>query len=318
MPLIVLLLAVGVALLLRTRPTPLPVSFARVPLLGRFTPLPVSAGHVGPLVWRASTVTRSPHRGRQLLAVARVEAREVVRHPLVVLATLLLLVGLVGVAALDATPHASENFEALTGGSPALFYLGLLGYFGAFLVASRDRRSDTTEQLEALSVSTQLRTGGTLLAAAVLGLLALVLSLALWLIIEVRDLPMPATPTISQVLIVPACCIGAGVLGVMVARWAPVWPAALVIIVGITFVTAGAGELGIDFWVPYVNTTDWDTGVLLPEQANWTWHLLYIVGLDVMACIGALLRGRLTDVRLLAAGAAAVIGTAVAGVAQLP
>jgi hypothetical protein len=161
-----------------------------------------------------------------------------------------------------------------------------------------------------------MRTAGTLLAASVLGLIALVLSLVLWLITELRDLPMPATPAISQVLLVPACCIGGGVLAVMVARWAPWWPAALVVILALAFVTAAAEEWDIELLVPYVNTADWETGELRSLQVSWTWHLLYIVGLDVMACIGALLRGRVRDVRLLVAGAVTIGLTVLAGVLQ--
>lgn len=315
----ILLVPLGILLVLALRkyPTPLPASFGRVPLLGRFTPLPALAGSVGPLVYRPTTVTRSTSATRQVLAVARLEARDVLRHPLVIFSTALLVVGLafVSFGPFDAETEG-ENYRALTGAGPTLMYLGVLGYFGVHLVASRDRRSDVRDQLGATPVSDLARTTGTLLGASVLGLVALVLQLALWAIIVGRDLPLAATPSIAQVLLIPACCVGAGTLGVMVARWAPWWPAALVVMMALSFTTAAGEQWHIALWVPYVDAVDWDTHVLL--RANWGWHLAYILGLDVMACIGALLRGRVRDVKWLAAGAAAVGLTALAGVLQYP
>jgi hypothetical protein len=316
----ILLIPLGilVALALRKHPTPLPESFGRVPLLGRFTPLPALAGSVGPLVYRPATVVRSLSVVRQVLAVARLEARDVLRQPLVVFSAGLLAVGLwfISFGPFDGDTD-TENYRALTGASPVLMYLGVLGFFGVHLVASRDRRSDVRDQLGATPVSDVVRTVGMLVGASVLGLVALVLELALWAVIVGRDLPLAATPSIAQVLLVPVCCVGAGTLAVMVARWAPWWPAALVVMIALVFTTAAAEEWNIRLWVPYVDIMDWDTAKV-DVHANWGWHLAYIAGLDVMAAVGALLRGRVRAVGWLAAGAAAVLFTAFAGVLQYP
>jgi hypothetical protein len=124
-------------------------------------------------------------------------------------------------------------------------------------------------------------------------------------------------PGVAELAVQPVRLLGAGLLGVLTARWFPgrVRPvlAACVVIAAMFAVdryAAGGARRTLLVLFPF---TDLSAGWLRAE-----WHLVYLLCLDVLAAVGALLATPGPRRTLLAAGAAAVTATVIAGWSQLP
>jgi hypothetical protein len=248
------------------------------------------------------------------VVLGTIEVRRLVRHP-VFLGCLAFMAITAGV---DLRPGPREAYSVTTG--VASFFLGPFTFFAANLLASRDRRHRTEEWLSALPARRQQRTGAALLAcfgpAAVATLLMLVAYVGFSAAgIFVRD-PHPL-----ELLSAPLCVLGGGLLGVMVARWAP-WPgAAALVMVALVVVHVSLGErlrlLGayVEFarYAP-TSLSDW-AGVI---DGSRGWHVVYLVALCAMAATGALLVDARRRLPVLAVGGALTACAVVAGWAQLP
>lgn len=165
--------------------------------------------------------------GRAVLLLGRREAWRMLRHPVYVLA----VVGLI--AAGSEGPMRDARFVAQQAGQGTLTYGALATLFAANLVASSARRTGAAAQLGAVPLDPQLRTASVCLGvlAGPVALAGLLTAALAW--IE-RDLgPAAATEYRGQYGVhhgweyaqLPLIWLGAGLLGVAVARWLP-WPGA--------------------------------------------------------------------------------------------
>lgn len=293
----------------------LPASLGRVPLLGRYTPIAPTPAPRRPLVLAPTCVLRSTAALRQALAVARVESRHLLRHPIVLVGALLCL-PITGFA--PSRVESGENYNLLTASFPVLLYVGVLGYFAANLMTTRARRNDFEEQYDGAPVSAYARVAGMQIAVLALVAVAVVIQGAFALNMALRGVALPRTPSPAELAMLPLGVLGGGLLGIMVGRWAR-WPGVpLVVMIAIVFLTMGGGDWNGQLLVPYVEVASWNLPLTFVD-AHWGWHAAYLGGLDAMAAVGAhvVVRGRWQRT-LLAVGAAVTVFTVLAGWLQHP
>ncbi len=172
---------------------------------------------------RASTFRPGTGDWRVWLTLGATEARRLAFHP-VFLGSLVFMTVTAG---LEREPGPRVAYSMLT--SSGTFFLGPFVFFAANLLASRDRRHGAEEWLSSLPAPRRDRTAAALVAIAgplvVTGLLLIVVYGALFRAISllVRD------PHALELVTVPLSIMGAGLLGIMVARWAP-WPGAAALV----------------------------------------------------------------------------------------
>lgn len=257
--------------------------------------------------------TRTP-AGVAVGTLARREAWRIVRHPVYLL--LLVYFGLIGGVELSPglpSRETAQDFLEIVG----LLWLGPATFFAANLVASSARRGHAESQLAAAPTSAQTRTLAVCLA--VLGPTAAAAGFAavLWLVDH-------AGPTLdgalgpAELASLPMCTLGAGLLGVAVARWLP-WRgvALLVILVLVAWVVAVGNRDGLRWTQPWTVSPKFFDNVGL-GAGSAAWHAVYLLGLGLLAAVAALLRYPSHRRPLLALGAALWIGTLAACWAQLP
>lgn len=255
-----------------------------------------------------------PGLGRPVWAVlGSSELRRLVRHPV-------FLGGLAFVAVtagLEGTPEPRVAYSMVTGA--AVFFLGPFAFFAANLLASRDRRSRADEWLAALPAGRRNRTAGALVACLGPAAFAAVVTVALVAAFTWAG-RLPHTPPILEIATVPLCVLGGGLLGVMVARWAP-WPgaAALVMVALVAFHVRLSGDwLLLGAYVEFARWGDafgaW-AGVIDGSRA---WHAVYLAALCAMAAIGALLVDSRRKLPVFLLGVAVTALAVLAGWAQLP
>jgi hypothetical protein len=246
-------------------------------------------------------------------ALAATEIRRLVLHPV-------FLGGLAFVAiagGLEGAPGPRVAYSLVTGA--VVFFVGPFAFFAANLLASRDRRSRADEWLASLPAGRRSGTAAALAACAGPAAIAAVATSVLLTTFTLTD-RLPQTPPVLELLTVPLTVLGGGLLGVMVARWAP-WPgaAALVMVGLVAFHVRLAGE-----WVllgAYVEFARWGA-----TSAEWAgvidgsrgWHAVYLVALCAMAAVGALLVDSHRRMPLFLLGVVATAVAVLAGWAQLP
>ena len=246
-------------------------------------------------------------------ALGPAELRRLVRHPV-------FLGGLVFVAVtagLEGAPGPRVAYSMVTGA--AVFFVGPFAFFAANLLASRDRRSGADEWLGSLPAGRRHRTAAALVACSGPAALAGVITLGLVAVFSGNG-RLPHTPPLLEIATVPLCVFGGGLLGVMVARWAP-WPgaAALVMVALVVFHVRLSGD-----WVllgAYVEFARWGddfgdwAGVI---DGSRGWHAVYLAALCGMATIGALLLDSRRKLPVFLLGTAVTAVAVIAGWAQLP
>lgn len=240
------------------------------------------------------------------------EIRRLVLHP-VFLASLAFVAITAGV---DLRPGPREAYSVVT--SAGTFFLGPFTFFAANLLASRDRRHRTEEWLSSLPATRQQRTAAALLACtgpvAVAALLVLVAYIGFGSAgLFVRH-PHPL-----EMLSVLLGVLGGGLLGVMVARWAP-WPgAAALVMVALVAVHISLPErfalLGAYVEFARWGEPSWAWAGLI--DGSRAWHVVYLLVLGAMAATGALLVDA-RRMRVLLLGGVFTVCAVVAGWAQLP
>jgi hypothetical protein len=249
--------------------------------------------------------------------LARGEAWRIVTHP-VALAGLALNVALIVVVGSDG---GRSSFSAVTAGST--FYSGVFTYFAANLVATRERRSRAGELLAPLPAGPHARTLALCLAALGPALLNAALVAAAYAAFAAREMFLVA-PSFWHAAQGPLTVLGGALLGVMVGRWAPYPGAALVVMVAMVafnMVVADSPD-----YRPLGTEVGWARSGPDHDRGGWygyhpgsvAWHDAYLLGLCVMAAVGALLRTASERLPLLVLAGAATAATAVAGWAQLP
>lgn len=263
--------------------------------------LETSLSRTGP----AKTPASSGKEGAVVLALGRVEARHLLRHPLFLAgAALSLLLSLPGPYLQAPVLHRDDI-------TTAIWLLPLAGatLLVVNLAVLRARRHDTTELYESLPTSPSAHTGGHLVslgAAAVVAALVVVASVAYMV-----ALGGIWAPSAAELATGPAIVVLAGALGVLAARWAPSPTVAPVLLVALGAVAASlSGSLG--WFAPWIGIDTMPRELFIRPAG---WHLLYLLGVAGLVAVAALWRHGTTP-RLAVAGAAVVSLIAVTGVMQ--
>lgn len=278
-----------------------------------------TVGMPGPAVaWTPTTVRRDDSRWLVIRTLGLVEARRLARHP-VVLAGIVLAVMAFGFS--PGAEDAQSYFE-LTGSGSVGLYLPPLVFLATHLNVTRARRAGAEELLSAAPPGHVERTlafcfAGVVAAFAVLGL---VLLGYVWYRATGRE--MPRWPGPFELLLLPLGVLGATALGTMAGRWLP-WrgagPPVLLVLVAATVWLAADQHDTAPYFASFVDLIDWESksgaGIDLPVH-RVAGHAAYVLGLDAMAVVGAVLRDRRTRLWW-GLGAAAVLWTAAMGAWQV-
>ncbi len=252
--------------------------------------------------------------GRPVWAVLGAgEMRRLLLHPVVLggLALTALTAGL------DGSPGPRPAYGIIT--AAGIFLLGPFTFFAANLLASRDRRHGSEEWLSSLPAGRRQRTAAALVACAGPAVLAAAIGLGLFAVLSVTGL-LVHNPPVLEMVTIPLAVLGGGLLGVMVARWAP-WPgAAALVMVGLVafHIQLDGDRVLLGAYVEFARwgeTTDQWAGVI---EGSRGWHAVYLAGLCAMAAIGALLVDARRKLPVFLLGVAVTAVTALAGWGQLP
>ena len=234
---------------------------------------------------RASAVpsSRSLPRARVVAALARIEARKMLRHPAFLLTGafgLLLLRGAVGLR--PGEGRLMINLIWLVAGVAVGSLIGAV--LTANVAALRARRDHLLELFGSLPSPAETRTAGVLAGVLVgLGGLALVVGGLAWAGLERFD-DTSASADLFLAVQYPLSVLALGALGVAVARWIPSVLGGPLIVIAHVFT-------GIIWIVPWIATTD--SGIARG------WHLAYLGAVIAGFATLAFLRDRRTVLRAL-------------------
>lgn len=270
----------------------------------------------------AATAAQAADSRGAMLALARVEARRLLRHPVTIAGLLLFL----GPMVYQWVSGGANRFPVLHDEDWSKQFIGLLTLGGAALVAAnlaalRAHRHGTAAQYGVLVLPHAWRTGAFLLAvvpfAGIVALLVVVRIGLLALLPSAAGRPNPA-----ELAVYPAVVLLLGALGVLLARvlrTAVLAPLVLLGIVVFTFIGVLGSVPGSRYlaWLMPVSVEE----PLMPYPIDMMErpagrHLAYLAGLIVVLVAAALAvtgaRGR----RLTLAGAAGLAVAVLAGSAQ--
>lgn len=247
------------------------------------------------------------------------ETRRLFRHPIVWLIPVVVAV----TSALDGASNGrNATYWYGTVFVGAAFFGPILVLFAANLVASSARRSRAEEMLEVTPTTDTRRSWamclGIALPLAAIGALA---AGAMALIDSVDDIRPEDVQTAGELAQLPFILAGAGLLGVLGARWLPFRGGVL-----ITFVVATLGATSLFrrihsgiWWMWWsTTTTTFEDGPPVPPVPGRPWlHVAYLAGLCACAAIAAVYRHRTQWTRLVAVGAPVLAVTLVIGWLQL-
>lgn len=244
------------------------------------------------------------------------EGWRLVRHPVALLG--LAATVTVVVAEGDNGPRAA--FETIAA-APTFFY-GVLVYFAAHLVASRDRRAHSGELLAAAPSPATSRTAALCLAALVPALVCAVFVYAVDALNSARGL-YDVPPTVWHLAQAPLTVLGGALLGVMVARLTSVPGVALLVMIAMVMADAWLNSRP-ETVQPLATYVTWPR--YGPHPDTWygfypgsvEWHVAYLAALCTMAATGAFLRDAVHRERVLLIGAGATAAAVLTGLAQLP
>lgn len=250
------------------------------------------------------------------VALGLQEGRRIALHPLALAGLALTVV----MAAAESGDGPRAAFDLVTAGPP--YFYGVLVYFAAHLVASRDRRAHSGELLAALPRDGVDRVAALCVAALVPTAVGAAFVLGLHALNDARGLY--AVPPSGWYLAHGVLGIlGGALLGVMVGRLSRVPGTALLVMVAMVVVDAWLGGRS-DTLGPLATVIFWS--VWHDDLGRWNglhpgspvWHAVYLAALCAMAAAGAFLREPAARVRALLLGGAATAVALVAGVLQLP
>ncbi len=250
-----------------------------------------------------------------VLALARAEAVRLVRHPIA-------LVGLALTVFMLAGPQPGRSavaFDSLT--TATTFMYGVFVFFAANLLTTRDRRAGAEQMLAAAATRAFERVLAMCLAALGPTLLAaMVVGIAAWAY-DARDFLVVA-PSFWQLAQGPVTVLGAALLGIMVARWAPYPGAPVLVMVAVVawnvYVNDSESSRPVGMFTSWAVWEDDNGGWGGMEPGSPGWHVVYLVGLCAMAAVGALSSAARPRLPLLVAGAGLTVATVLAGSAALP
>jgi hypothetical protein len=240
------------------------------------------------------------------------EARRLVRHPVLWLVPVVVAVT---AAADSASDGRNADYWYGTIFTAVAFFGPIIVLFAANLVASGARRSRAEEMLSVTPTSETRRTWGMSLGIALpLVGIGAVAAAAMAVISSLNDIP--DLMNAGELAQLPLVIAGAGLLGVLAARWLPFAGGVLIV-----FVVATLGGLvafrrfdGGAWWMW------WTTGMTFegwtpPPGRPWL-HVAYLTGLCACAAIAAVYRSQ--GRRLVLVGGPVLAATLILGGLQLP
>jgi hypothetical protein len=260
--------------------------------------------------------------GRQL---GGVEARRMVRHPAYPIGLIYIAVFVVA-AMTEADPPPLINMVYITLFLSLFLIYAPVTIIVANRVAAATYRRRVREVLDGTPVRSRERTAGVMLGLlrgpVLVGLAG---AAVLFLLQQFTSADVPGNNRVFpragwEYLQLPVLVLGAGLLGIAVARWLP-WPGVMPVVVLIVWIgtiamypyTAGTVAPARAWFALWPVWAASENG-MLPRQPldREMWHLVYLLGLGCLAGIAALLRtdGPRRGLWFVAAGAAVVTGLA--------
>jgi hypothetical protein len=245
------------------------------------------------------------------------EVRHFARHPVLWLIPPIIVV--------------TTSLDAATAGRTAGYWYGtifvavaffgpLIVLFAANLVASRARRSRAEEMLGVTPTADTRRTVAMCLGIALpLVVLGATAAGAMALIDNLDDIPPDQLLTAGELAQLPFILGGAGLLGVLAARWLPFTGGALIIFVASTLgasVVFRRFDSGI-WWMWWSTSTAYEEAPPALPGNPWL-HAAYLFGLCACATVAAVYRDRTQWTRLALVGAPVLLATLALGWLQLP
>jgi hypothetical protein len=252
---------------------------------------------------------------RRLALLSGREARRFARHPVLWLVPAVVAV----TSALDsASDGRNAGYWYGTIFVAVAFFGPVFVLFAANLVASSARRSRAEEMLSVTPTTDTRRAWATSLGVALpLAGAGAVGVGAMALVDAVNDIPPEDVLTAGELAQLPFILAGAGLLGVLAARWLPFAGGALITFVAATLgalVVFGRFDSGI-WWMWW--TTGWTPEGWVPVPGEPWLHVAYLAGLCACATVAAVYRDRTQWSRLVVVGAPVVAATLVLGWLQL-
>jgi hypothetical protein len=265
-----------------------------------------------------ATATAMAAASSVVLRLGLREAWFVTRHPAVLIGTLLTVVLAVTMAE---TPVHSFNAEAIL----TTQVLGPATLIAANRCASRDRRAGSSPVVDVCPASIRARTAGSMLAVLGPAGVAVVLGGVVPALHVLLGIGTLRWPTLAEAAVQPVSVLGAGLVGVLAARWLPCAGSATLALAAVaTWSAIGSlsplvGEIWREF-APFTEMTRGETPNAIEGYfpGSVPWRVGYLLSLDTMATVGALLATPGPKRVLLLCGAAAVTTAAVTGWLQLP
>jgi hypothetical protein len=249
---------------------------------------------------------------RQVPHLARLDAVRMLRHPAMLVGVGWFVLG-VGIDTGDVSPY--DRYTTAT--ATLVFLMGIPAFVAVNMVATSGRRSGVDEWAGALPVPALHRTVGMLVAACTPGLLAVVLSVG-YLALTPGETLLPVLW--QHVAAQGAALLGAGLLGVAVARLLP-WPGAP-LLVAVALVVSNVWVAGhwsyLGAYTEFLDYTSSPSDVPARIPGSAPWHLTYLLALSALAAAGALLPVARRRYLPFLAGAAAGTLVLLAGWLQLP
>ena len=261
-------------------------------------------------------VTAGPRTAvlRLVLLIGR-EARRLARHPVLWLVPVIVVV----TSALDkASGGRTAGYWYGTIFTAVAFFGPIFVLFAANLVASSARRSRAEEMLNVTPTTDTRRTWAMSLGVALpLAGAGATAAGAMALIDSFNNIPPEDLLTAGELAQLPFVLAGAGLLGVLAARWLPFVGGAL-----ITFVAATLGGVVLfrrfdsGIWWMWWTTETFEGRSPVPGEP-WL-HAAYLFGLCACATVAAVYRDRTQWRRLALVGGPVLAATLVLGRLQLP
>jgi hypothetical protein len=253
---------------------------------------------------------------RRLAPLIGRETRRLARHPVWWLAPVVVVVTS---AADGASAGRTAGYWYGTIFTALAFFGPIFVLFSANLVASSARRSRAEEMLVVTPTTDTRRTWAMSLGVALpLAGAGAVGAGAMALIDSVNTIPPEDLLTAGELAQLPFVLAGAGLLGVLAARWLRFAGGASVTFVAATLgavVLFGRFDSGI-WWMWWTTETTFERRAPVPGEP-WL-HVAYLFGLCACATAAAVYRDRTQWPRLAVVGVPALAATLVLGWLQLP
>lgn len=263
-----------------------------------------------------TTVDSATATSRRLAPLIGREIRSLARHPVLWLAPVIVVA-----ATSVETPSAGRTAGYWYGTIfvAVAFFGPIIVLFAANLVASSARRSRAEEMLNVTPTTDTRRTWAMSLGVALpLAAAGAIAAGAMALIDSVNDIPAEELLTAGELAQLPFVLAGAGLLGVLAARWLPFAGGAFITFVAATLggvIPFGRFDAGI-WWMWWSTSTTFEGVPYVPGEP-WL-HAAYLCGLCACATVAAVYRDRTQWTRLALIGVPLLAATLAVGWLQLP